>query len=43
MLGYTGVSGNLALGEVAFCEVYAQQQGNSRLNKKYLHKEVLVR
>ena len=32
--GYIGAPGNVALGEVVACEVYAQQHGNSRLDKK---------
>ena len=29
-----GVSGNVALSDVAACEMYAQQQGNSRFDQK---------
>ena len=43
MLGCMGASGNVALGEVAVCEVYAQQQGNLRLDQKWPHRQVLVR
>ena len=36
--GYRGAPGNVALGEVVVFEVYAQQQGDLRLDKKRPHR-----